>query len=200
MHVLIANGDLYAMGPIMPLRTEMPRRYLQSLKAYVQERRHRLRGAKTDQAEQDRLDSWDTWVDSLVSQSRDLRSDSQNRLSTETNPRAGDESFVQLHPPHLTATGGPAPGMHKSLSRQGPVIYSPGPSESPDDSEEDAANDISVLVMPRHQADALQDEASSSTISGFAIAWSSGRMDVGLMARAPEPAWAESEVSSSFFC
>lgn len=183
VHVLMANGDLYTMGPILPLRAEVPRRYLQGLKGYVKERRRRAEASK-NQEEQEKLDSWETWVD-------DLGKQAQSGSSTSRTDNKDKQDTIKVHPPHLTPTGGPASGSHKALLRQGPVVYSPGPQEADDEDEDNVASDIIVLTMPRHEEHGNEEEdaGSSGSIGAVGIAWSSGRVDIGLLANALEPAW-----------
>lgn len=197
MHVLIANGDMYAMGPILPLCSEMPLRYIQGLKAYVKERRSRAERRK-DENELDRLDSWDSFVDDLIKQTSVKRDEGVSRRSGMAIPPVSKEAeTVRIHPPHLTPTGGPASGSHKSLLRQGPVIYSPGPQEADDDVDENVASDLILLSMPRDEGAEFEDEEDTSrtTVGALGITWSSGRVDVGMIVDAPEPAWIEKDVS-----
>lgn len=193
VHVLIANGDMYAMGPILPLRSDVPIRYLQGLSAYVKERRRRAE-SKKDEDELDRLDSWEVFVEGLIKQAGGIRGEAGSRFSNLGKKKEVDT--VRIHPPHLTSTGGPASGSYRSLLRQGPVIYSPGPQETDDDLDENVASDIVILNMPRHEGEEFEDaEAVSTTVSAVGIAWSSGRVDIGLLVDAPEPAWVEKDVS-----
>lgn len=183
------------MGPIMPLRSELPIRYVQGLKAYVKERCRRAEGRKVED-ELDRLESWDTFVDDLVKQTNGKREEDTSRRSSSAVTQK-DTEMVRIHPPHLTPTGGPASGSHKSLLRQGPVIYSPGPQEADDDVDENVASDLVILCMPRDEGTEFEDEDESvkTTVSAVGIAWSSGRVDIGMVVNAPEPAWVEKDVS-----
>lgn len=198
VQVLLANGDLYAMGPIIPLRSELPLRSLQGLKAFVKERRRRAKGDKDD-AEHDRLDGWDAWVDNLVKQSKDGREASSASLSRQSSQTATTSDLkttqtVRVHPPHLTATGGPASVSHKALLRQGPLLYRPGPDEQ-DDAEDNVASDIISLCVPRQAGDELHGvEEGQPMVNVTAIGWSNGRVDVGLP-DILEPAWVGDEVS-----
>lgn len=187
------------MGPILPLRSELSMRYIQGLKAYTNERRKRAEVRK-DEDEQDRLESWETFVDDIVKQAVGKRDEDKSRrssLATTTTMTQKEVENVRIHPPHLTPTGGPATGSHKSLLRQGPVIYNPGPQETDDDMEENVASDLVLLCMPRHEGAEFEDEDESerATISALGITWSSGRIDIGMIVDTPEPAWVEKDVS-----
>lgn len=186
------------MGPILPLRSELPIRYIQGLKAYTTERRRRAE-RRSDEEEQDRLESWETFLDDLVKQAMGKRDEDKSRRTSSaatTQTTHKEVEIVRIHPPHLTPTGGPAPGSHNSLLRQGPVIYNPGPQETEDDVEENVASDLILLCMPRDEGAEFEDEDESDkmTTSAVGIAWSSGRVDIGMIVDAPEPAWVEKDV------
>ena len=188
VYVLAENGDLYLMGPIMPLRAELPMSWLQQVKSLSEE----IGGVCAD------------WVELLIKQSREEKEQSKEEddslsLSRRTSTLSDDRQFgtpqptrtsrkdglVRLHPPHLSKSGGPAPGVHRPLLRRGPIIFSPGPqveNETEDDEEDEAASDL--LMM--------ENESSGSVI--FAIAWSTGRVDIGLVADPPLPRWNSSKV------
>ena len=184
------------MGPVLPLRSELPIRYVQGLKAYVKERRRRAEGRKDDD-ELDRLESWDTFVDDLVKQATSKRDEGTSRRSSSGTLSSKEIERIRIHPPHLTPTGGPASGLYKSLRRQGPVIYTPGPQEADDEVDENVASDLLILSMPRDEGAEFEDEEDSAKtmVSAIGIAWSSGRVDIGMLVDAPEPAWVDKDVS-----
>jgi hypothetical protein len=68
-----------------------------------------------------------------------------------------------------------------------------------DDVDENVASDLILLCMPRDEgADCEEDEeAAKTTVSAMGIAWSSGRVDVGMLVDAPQPAWIEKNVSAT---
>jgi nucleoporin NUP82 len=162
VYVLIANGDLYTMGPVMPIHAEIPLRYLQGLKAFTDARLKQSKHAGdvfSDEGARATLQA--QWVDGLVRQVKKVEG------------KQGE--VVRLHPPHLTETGGPAPGLHRSVMLQGPVIFSPGSQEVGAADDEDAASDLAMVE------------------DMLAIAWSGGRVDLGVR-RTIEPRWISSRV------
>jgi nucleoporin NUP82 len=194
--VLIANGDVYTMAPVLPLRAELPVKYLQGLKAYTKQRR-RLAEVKKDGYEIDRVDTWDLWISSLIKQYKDGNKEESVKRTSRDGRReeAGEKAdIVKLHPPHLTATGGPAPGVHRALVRQGPVIFSPGPQEADDEDEEIYASDIVILSSSTRDDDG-EEGSTSEDVKAMSIVWSSGRVDTGLLMDAAEPVWVEEHVS-----
>lgn len=183
VHVLCANGDLYYMGPVLPLRATVPLSWVQGVKVLADQ----LGGLKSN------------WVDSLVRQV-----DEQHRRQDEddTGPSSSglastelggsilgkvemDEEVVRLHPPHLTPSGGPAPGVHRAVVRQGPVVLDPAPQESGAAAEdEDKALDLVLL-----QGD------DGEVVHG--MAWNGGRVDLGIMVDPPMPRWSSTRVSET---
>ena len=189
------------MNPILPLRAELPLRYLQGLKAYVKQRRRKAEDYK-DGEEIDRADSWDIWVGHLIKQYKEGSKveESPNksmRRSMSVSPPDGKQDTVKVHPPHLTSTGGPAAGSHKALIRQGPVIFNPAPSEADDDDEENYASDITVMRVSTGDADEDEDR-SGDEVRVMSIVWSSSRVDIGLYTEVSGPEWVEKDVSSTF--
>lgn len=146
----------------MPIHAEIPLRYLQGLKAYTDAKVKRAKNADAFSDENARATLQSQWVDGLIRQVKKVEG-TQGEL-------------VKLHPPHLTETGGPAPGLHRSVMLQGPVIFSPGPQEVGAAEDEDAASD---LVMIKDM---------------LAIAWSGGRVDLAVRRRV-DPRWLSSRVS-----
>jgi nucleoporin NUP82 len=195
--VLIANGDVYTMNPILPLRAEIPLRYLQGLKSYVKQRRRKAEDEQ-DGYMIDQVDNWDSWVGSLIKQYKEGSKveESPNksfRHSTAGAERGDKQDTVKVHPPHLTPTGGPATGSHKGLARQGPVIFSPAPQESDDGDEENYASDITIMTVS--PVDGEEDEGiANEEIRVLSIAWSSSRVDLGLYTGLSEPSWVEDGV------
>jgi nucleoporin NUP82 len=197
--VLIANGDVYTMNPILPLRAELPLRYLQGLKSYVRQRRRKAEDYKVGE-EIDRADSWDIWVGHLIKQYKegsknDESPNKSSKRSASVPPVSDKQDTVKVHPPHLTSTGGPAAGSHKALTRQGPIVFSPAPQEADDDDEENYASDITVMRVSTGDADEDED-GSGEEIRVMSIVWSSSRVDIGLYTEVSEPAWVGNDVST----
>ena len=183
VHVLCANGDLYYMGPILPSRATVPLTWIQGVKVLADQ----VGGLKVG------------WVESLVRQVDEQlrrREDDGASLSGAGVGSGGlgaslmgnaeaEEEVVRLHPPHLTPSGGPAPGTHRAVVRQGPVVLDPAPQESGAALEdEDQAMDLVLL-----QGD------EGEVVHG--IAWSGGRVDLGIMVDPPMPRWSSTRVSKS---
>jgi nucleoporin NUP82 len=194
VYVMMANGDLYTMSPVLPLHAEVPVNYLQGLASHAKE--------SGGQAEK-------RWVDSLVRQvkaSEDLikqrEEEIEQMLSTPMRDgglKAGSEipareiptarnGMVRLHPPHLTETGGPAVGQHRDLARQGPFTFSPGPPADDDGEDEPVTCDLMVSAVP-------VGEGESERVNVVAMTWSHGRLDVGLEQDAIRPQWMTNKVS-----
>lgn len=182
VNVLIANGDVFMMGPVMPLRTEVSLRWLYSLKAFADEGVRRVRDANDLQDGShlfERALMQSKWADALVMQaSYATQSGSGQSTSDDT---------VTLHPPHLSPSGGPALGAHRSLLRQGPVTFEPAP---PEGDEEDVASDIVRLSL----RPGTGKPGSNRSVGAMAIAWSSGRVDLCLEVGDFEPRWISSHV------
>lgn len=182
VNVLIANGDVFTMGPVMPLRTEASLRWLYSLKAFADERIRRLRDASDRQDDShlfERALMQSKWVDALVTQAS---------YATQSGSNQNSDDTLTLHPPHLSPSGGPAPGAHRSLLRQGPVTFEPAP---PEGDEEDVASDIIRLSLGKDTG----KSGSNRSVGAMAIAWSSGRVDLCLEVDDFEPRWISSRVS-----
>ncbi|ORY34904.1 hypothetical protein BCR39DRAFT_515491 [Naematelia encephala] len=218
VYVLMGNGDVYGMGPILPLHTEIPLGYLQGLNAYTELRARQLSGVRglddpEAAAKLGRAALQSQWVESLVKQ---VKQEDENRRAREegsSSPlrrgsllghgRSGStssidarsppaEGTVRIHPPHLTEKGGPAPGVHRPMIRQGPIMFTPGPREDEED-EEQVASDIIIFDGERQDYD--------GTASGhhvfLGLAWSSGRVDIGVMLDQVEPRWISSRDEST---
>ncbi|WVQ96138.1 hypothetical protein IAU59_003240 [Kwoniella sp. CBS 9459] len=225
IYVLVANGDLYTMGPILPLHTEMPIRYLQGLKAYSEARLARVQGQAKDvfgasEAGLGRAVFQAQWVESLVKQVR-LAEEARTRKDedvasptrrtsmlsrsvrgsadeTPTKARRPVEGTVRVHPPHLTEAGGPAPGAHRAMLRQGPVVFSPGPQDAGngDEDEEQMASDLYLSEIGL-SGDEAESSVKSEKQTIIGIAWAGGRVDVGLEVDRPEPRWYSSRDPST---
>ena len=187
------------MNPILPLRAELPLRYLQGLKAYAKQRRRKAEDGR-DGLGIDQADTWDIWIGDLIKQYREGTKveDSPNRSSNRSSSlapadRKSKEDVVKVHPPHLTSTGGPATGSHKALLRQGPVIFTPAPQEA-DEDEETYASDIAILKVSAQDGDDEEDTAREE-VRVMSIAWSSSRVDIGLYTEVSEPVWVDNDVS-----
>ncbi|KAL1408218.1 hypothetical protein Q8F55_005024 [Vanrija albida] len=219
VYVLMANGDVYTMGPALPLHADVPATYLQSLSAWVTERTKRLEKADAGQVGDEgsaeraayagRIALQAQWVDALLRQARDSREDGdveQNgtpsrrrgfglRESTvAASPAKADRpgpgpGMVRVHPPHLTESGGPAPGVHRPLVRQGPLLFDPSAQEvgNGDGVDEQSATDLIVL-----RASGDNEDESGPRLNVMAIAWSAGRVDLGVAIETPEPRWVTS--------
>lgn len=210
VYALMANGDVYTMGPVLPLHAEVPAAYLQNLQAWVAEKQRRLKSEGQQSAEHasavGRVGLQVQWVDALVRQaergSEDQASPAQSTTShrrgfglREPSPEPSPErtpprpGFVHVHPPNLTPSGSPAPGVHRPLLRQGPALFDPAPQEvgNGDEIDEQVASDI--VVFP-----AAVEEPTGPTepINVVGIAWSGGRIDIGIEEGAPEPRWLSS--------
>ncbi|OWZ47967.1 hypothetical protein C356_02682 [Cryptococcus neoformans c45] len=230
VYCLLASGDIHVLGPILPLRTEMPAQYLRELKTFadirlatVQNQARNVFGAGASGLGKAVLQA--EWVDHLVNQVRqteEMQSKKQveevggttqnmpmtasisgkstkihgspveSRSSSLGLPRNG---FVRVHPPHLTDSGGPAPGAHRALRRQGPVVFSPGPQDvgnvDEDLEEEQMATDLLIMEVGANEMEAGGSKGTEGQ-TVIAIAWSGGRVDIGLELDAPEARWISS--------
>ncbi|WVQ73284.1 hypothetical protein IAR50_002852 [Cryptococcus sp. DSM 104548] len=228
VYCLLANGDIYLIGPVLPLRTEMPVHYLQTLKTLVDTRLARAQSEARDvfgagNSGMGRLTQQAEWVDALVNQVRQeeeararreeegeprqvlgrsalgqsvRQTGSPFRLAEETatKPR---EAHVRVRPPHLTASGGPAPGSHRPFLRQGPLVFSPGPQEvangDDDLEEEQSATDLVIVEVGPEDEDSEDVKGKKKMREVvFAIAWSGGRVDIGIETEMPEIRWMSS--------
>lgn len=178
VHVMCANGDIYVMGPILPLHSVVPVTWLQCLRVH----------ADRSGGEQKR------WVDSvwnIVRGEEERKREGGTTLTTasQSPSRAArsvevEQGMVRIHPPHLTPSGGPAPGDKPPLQRQGPMRYDPPPQEVGEaELDEDVASDI------------LISEAGEQGETVVAIAWSGGKVDLCLIVDPPQPRWVNSRVS-----
>lgn len=215
VYALMANGDIYTMGPVLPLHAEVPVEYLQSLQAWVSARSDSLKsgedgeeGSAERAALSGRAALQSQWVEAVVSQAS--KTSDETEAEEAPSPSKGRRGFglrdatpapppppsnrtppppgmVRVHPPHLTASGNPAPGVHRPLMRQGPLLYSPAPQEvgNGDDVDEQMATDLIVIR-------AGADSESTHRINVLAIAWSGGRVDLGVEVEPPEPRWVTS--------
>ncbi|WWD20148.1 hypothetical protein CI109_104624 [Kwoniella shandongensis] len=232
VYVLIANGDIYTMGPILPLHTELPVRYLQGLKAYTDARLAQIQREAVDvfgaeEAGLGKATFQSQWVESLVKQVKlaeearsrrdevDVMETPSRRTSilgrsvrgsesspSRSKPIAARDGMVKVHPPHLTEAGGPAPGAHRALLRQGPAVFNPGPQEVgnfDDENDEDEELDqvASDLFVSEVVAADGEGEGSKEKETIIAIAWSGGRIDIGLEVEKPEPRWNSSRDPTS---
>ena len=179
------------MGPILPMQAEVPSTWLQGVKA-VGDREGGLKSG---------------WVDSLIkqmhareekmTQAADELGSPSRHTSLLRGQRAGSdglsasisgkeetkEGLIKLHPPHLTINGGPAPGLHRPLLRQGPVLLDPAPEEAGADmEEEDRATDLLVL------------EAGDEGELVIGVCWAGGRVDLGMMVDTSDPRWISTKV------
>ncbi|KAL7421188.1 hypothetical protein Q5752_004073 [Cryptotrichosporon argae] len=187
IRVLAGNGDVYAMSPIIPLVATIPLSSLLSLKAMCEVRLRRLQTGSQDAeraAEEGRVIMQAAWVEKLLGQVK------QGAATTVSTPRsslraslrdspapAQPAASVSVHPPHLTESGGPAPGIHRLLLRQGPYLVDPPAPDNDDD--DNRATDLALVAS-----------ASGSTVA--LSSWSSGRVDVALELDGPEPRWISS--------
>ncbi|TXT13342.1 hypothetical protein VHUM_00709 [Vanrija humicola] len=218
VYVLMANGDIYTMGPTLPLHADVPATYLQSLSAWVTERTKRLEkteaghvgdeGSAERAAYAGRLALQQQWVDAVLRQARNNRDDGdaeQNatparrrgfglRESTTVSTARADRpppgpGMVRVHPPHLTESGSPAPGVHRPLVRQGPLVFDPSAQEvgNGDGVDEQSAADLIVL-----RASGDNEDENAPRVNVVAIAWSAGRVDLGVAIDTPEPRWVTS--------
>ena len=225
VYVLVANGDIYSMGPVLPVHAEIPQRYLQALRAHTEGRSRRIQEeeSKDDEstARVERIALQVQWLDSLAKQikqaeearrrrvddewatpSRQNNFQSQRHRRTNSNlpddlRRTTNDGTVRIHPPHLTETGGPAPGMHRGCMRQGPMVFSPGPSDLgyAAEEQEQVASDLCIFsseVGPMQRDKQAEIGDARDTVTVVAIAWSSGRVDLGVELEKVEPRWISS--------
>jgi nucleoporin NUP82 len=199
VYVLMASGDVYAMGPVLPLHTDMPHRYLQGLKAYLVQRGAHGSSAVASSS-QATLQA--QWVDNLVWQVKAVEEADREkqdailspsrkgsirrgtrRQSTQTERPPPPQGTVRVHPPHLTESGGPASGLHRPIMRQGPIICHPAPPEEDDEDDEVVASDLVVQAC----------SSGDDVIVG--LVWSNGRVDIGAFVDPPDLKWATPRVS-----
>lgn len=209
---LMANGDMYSMGPVLPLHAEVPIEYIASLQAWVSEKAKILKtrseasstpgqqGSAEHAALVGRVALQEAWVKNVAKQAAGqddkpttpakrrgfgLRDPSPTRGNAAPPP----PGYARIHPPHLTATGGPATGMHRPLMRQGPLLIDPAPQEVGNgvDIDEQVATDITVI---RAAEDGTADDGD--LVNVVAVAWSGGRVDLSIEEDAPEPRWMSS--------
>ncbi|ODO09974.1 hypothetical protein I350_02198 [Cryptococcus amylolentus CBS 6273] len=232
VYCLLANGDIYLIGPVVPLRTEMPVHYLQTLKTFVDTRLARAQSEARDvfgagNSGVGRMAQQAEWVNALVSQVRQEEEakawreedgepkqvlgksalgQSVTRRGTPSNPveETGTrvrKGSVRVRPPHLTVSGGPAPGSHRPFLRQGPLVFSPGPQEVANgdgDLEEDqSATDLIIVEVGPEDEDSGDVKGKKKMREVvFGIAWSGGRVDIGVETEMPEIRWMSSRDAS----
>ena len=195
VHVLCANGDLYFMGPIIPLHASVPLRWLHAAKV-VADREGGLKAQWVDnlfkqvKAEEDRkrLDRELGLTTSRRASHSGLKppGDIADKTTAVDIPEDSNAETVRLHPPHLTSSGGPGPGHHRPVLRQGPVIYDPVPEEvGAAEYGEDVASDLMLFQSKKLGGETV-----------VAIAWAGGRVDLGLVLDPPQPRWLSSKVST----
>lgn len=192
VHILAANGDIYVLTPIMPLRTVLPLPTLQYLKAATD--RQEAAGSSRDGQS-----GWrSAFVNELVRQAKSARHtrhvngfSSPSRSTRDSAQQYIAERTVALHPPHLTEAGGPASGSHRQVLRQGPMALDPSPSEADD---EDMASDIYVF----RAEDGESSDADGEVFVG--VAWTSGRVDLGIEVDRPQMRWVSARVSLLSLC
>ena len=125
IYVLMANGDIHTLCPVLPLRSSTQLSQLIRLKAYLA-----VEGSKEEQQ----------WLEGLAKQipppsSGDApQTPPKSILSRSVARKAQAEAevpdrVVRLHPPHLTEGGGPAPGQHMVVKKVGPVMMDPAAEE-----------------------------------------------------------------------
>jgi nucleoporin NUP82 len=167
VHLLTATGDVYLLGPILPLRAEVPAEWLRNLSAYA---------ASEDITTR-------RWVDRLQRQAKEGQSTQTSTAMSEDGSGVSMKKGVRLFPPHLTPSGGPAPGKHSPICRQGPITFSPAPKVTYGPlGEEDVASDMVMILTEEGEA-----------VMG--IAWAGGRVDVGVLIDMPTPKWVDGRVS-----
>jgi nucleoporin NUP82 len=168
IHLLTATGDVYLLGPILPLRAEVPSEWLRNLSAYA---------AGEDSTTR-------RWVGKLQQHAKEGQSGLMSASNSELeNGVSRTNNGVRLFPPHLTPSGGPAPGKHSPICRQGPVTFSPAPKVTYGPlGEEDVASDMVIILT----------EAGEAVMG---IAWAGGRVDVGMLIDMPTPKWVDGRVS-----
>lgn len=189
----MANGDVYTLCPVSPFRAEVRVEWIQRLKAYVgeagtEEERYWVESIARQVQVPESADSAGPGTPSI--RASILGRSTRQPVNQETTKMDGNQ-LVKLHPPHLTAAGGPAPGIHREVEIQGPAIFEPAPEED----EEDMASDLVPLTV-------LGTEGPGGNVRFMGICWSSGRMDVGTEIERVQGRWADErslKVSSSYF-
>ncbi|ORX37896.1 hypothetical protein BD324DRAFT_578902 [Kockovaella imperatae] len=182
VHVLAANGDAYAMGPILPFKAVVPSESLERLRAQLHNSSQTVR----------RYGLY--WVEDLLRQAKS--SSSARGTGAESFPESprgfGDRAnesadtalpmgYVRVHPPHLSPSGGPASGSHESLRLQGPIdLTMPSNDEDEDDI---SANDLMWI-------DAAIEGGSCDP--QLIVTWSNGVVLVGYEAVPVTPRWSSS--------
>lgn len=201
VYALIANGNIYTMGPVIPRHAEVPATYLQTLQAWMAEKERRLtespEGSTAEHAALlGRASMQSQWINSVVRQASGedeeeqansphrgygLREPSPSPSEDRSPPPPG---MIRVHPPHLTRNGGPAPGVHRPILRQGPLLLDPAPQEvgNGDEIDEQMATDMFIL-------EAGAEAEGEERLNVVAIAWSGGRVDLGAAIDTPEPRW-----------
>jgi nucleoporin NUP82 len=209
VYALMANGDIYTMGPVLPLHAEVPATYLQSLQAWMEEKERQLDaddGSAAHAALVGRTALQMAWVNAVVRQAggeedKDhsapprgygLRDPSPPPPVTSRPPPP--PGMVRVHPPHLSESGGPAPGVHRPLMRQGPLLLDPAPQEvgNGDDVDEQMATDLAIIRARGDKEKKEGGDSDGQRINVLAIAWSGGRVDLGVEVTPPEPRWMSS--------
>ena len=122
---LIGNGDLYVLGPVLPVKASVPIAYLDSLASVLEVKTKALQAAALHDQEtletvtqKARLAAQQKWIDSLLSQM--TGEDSRTaELSVPTSGRA-------------------------ALS-QGPLLLNPAPRDLEDEDDDALASDIAIV-------------------------------------------------------
>lgn len=180
----MANGDIYILCPVLPLRAQLQLSYIKRLKAYVDDN--------------DTLEA-QTWVENLAKQvpqveertSSPPRSLLSRSLAKTKKEVEEVDRPILVHPPHLSPSGGPATGIHAPLERQGPIIFDPAPEEGED---EEAATDMVLLSVPASTAgqegsESAQGRANAEHLRVLSVVWGNGRVDVGLDVEGTKGRW-----------
>lgn len=107
-------------------------------------------------------------------------------VEAEEKVEVDGEKLVILHPPHLTASGGPAPGIHMEVERQGPAVFDPA---GPEGDEEDVASDLIMLNVRPEGAGGKSEGKGEGEVRVLGLCWSGGRVDIGIEVQRVQGRW-----------
>ncbi|RXK35413.1 hypothetical protein M231_07317 [Tremella mesenterica] len=199
VHVLVASGDIYTMGPVIPFHAGPSIISLRNMRAYTDARLDRAEDDVFGEASQvhARVLMQHQWVESLIKQAKtgeDFKKREETptkirsiRASSEIPSSSPPPGKVVVRPPHLSESGGPAPGIHRPILRQGPIVFTPRPRDG-DEFDEDIALDL-AFILPAPGDD---EKKAVNDFQVIVVGWASGTLDVGVLLNRPEPRWVSS--------
>ncbi|KAJ9124053.1 hypothetical protein QFC22_000846 [Naganishia vaughanmartiniae] len=203
---LMANGDVWALCPVLPSRCSLPESYVDALNVFLQYKANQLLAEKPIKETGDvfrdarirRLAAQRRFADILASQIIAQKSSGAGIGNVGT-----DQTYT------ITLPNSKYLNDSKPLKRQGPFLFKPAPEELVLSAEtgprvEGAASDIKVLPgTGAHSAangkgkdddEALQLTSSGSGVGVVAIAWKDGRVDMCLEVAKVEALWVEDDL------